>query len=306
MLKSLSGLINGLLVGLLKFALIVVGFIVVFFVLLFLINWLYMRVIRRDKMISLLPRHPIFRIKNENVIKNFFITFPQRVLKDNFNPDRNYTYPFGTFCFIGKKGSGKTMGMMRYARLLLRIYPDLEIAGNLTVTDPELKKIYTYCSNVKELFKVKNSKNHRLEDGSEIIYPMLKMIDEVSLSVKSNAFGGRKNEEVDEELLAAIANQRKEKELYLYTVQRFHRGNKKLREQVDKVYKCFNIGGWMWCFPYVLVDDKSQENTVDLKRVHGCFNYVQTQELRDSYDTRELITDFVEGGLKSSDTKDED
>lgn len=304
--SGIGSTLSGGLIWLLKFFLIVFGIIFAFIFLLLTINYLYMRVIKKDSYVSIIPQHPIFRIKNKNVLYNFFVAWPQQILKNNANPDPNFTYPFGTYCWIGAKGSGKTMGMVRYAKLLLETFPDLEIAGNVTIHDPELLERYTYCKNVQELFKVKNSKNHVLEDGSPVAYPMLKLVDEVSLSIKSNRWGGKKDEEVDDELLAAIANERKEKELYLYTVQRFHRGNKKLREQVDKVYKCFNLAGWMWCFPYKLAESKDQENTVDLQRVKGAFNYVQTQELRDAYDTRQLIKDMVEGGLKSSNVVESD
>jgi len=300
--SSLSGGLIWLLKAMLLISLVVFGFIF----LLLIVNYIYMRFVEKDNYISIIPKHPIFRIKNKNIFYNFFIAWPRQILKNNANPDRNLNFPFGTWSWIGRKGSGKTMGMVRMSKMLLEMFPDMEIAGNVTITDPELLDKYTYCSNIKDLFNVKNSKNKKLEDGGEIIYPMLKLVDEVSLSIKSNRFGGKKNEEVDDELLGAIANQRKEKELYLYTVQRFHRSNKKLREQVDKVYKCFNIGGWMWCLPYILVDSKDQENTVDLKRVKGAFNYVQSQELRDAYDTRQLVKDMVEGGLKSSNNDDDD
>ena len=286
--------------GLLKWVFIVFTAILILIFAILIMNYLFLRYVKKDKFVSIIPKHPRFVFKNEKVISNFFIYWPRQILKFNADPDPNVNYPFGTWCFIGRKGSGKTMGTMRTAREIVSKFPDVEIAGNITITDPELLKRYTYCSNIQELFAVKNSKNHVLEDGHEIIYPMLKLVDEVSLSIKSNRFGGKKNEEVDEELLAAIANQRKEKELYLYTVQRFHRSNKKLREQVDKIYKCFNINGWMWCLPYVLDEDEDQENTVKLRRVRGAFNYVQTQELRDSYDTRQIVKDMVEGGLKSS------
>ena len=296
--NMLSGL-SGAVLWLLKWVLIFVGAMLAFVFAVLIVNYLIMRFIKKDDYVSILPKHPTFKMSNSNVIKNFFIVWPRQILRDNANPDRNLKFPFGTICFCGKKGSGKTMGSVKYMHELLATFPDVEFAGNVTIKDPELLKRYTYTDTVQKLFLVKNSKNKILEDGTEIIYPMCKVIDEASLSIKSNRFGGKKDEEVNEELLGAIANQRKEKEVYLYTVQRFHRGNKKLREQVDRVYKCFNIAGWMWCFPYVLDDNKSQDNTVELVRVRGCYNYVQTQKLRDSYDTRELIQDMVEGGLKS-------
>ena len=295
-------------IGALKWIFLFFTIVLLIIFLILVLNYFYMRIIKKDEYVSIMPRHPRFVFKNEKVLYNFFIGWPRQVLKNNANPDPNFAYPFGTWCYMGKKGGGKTMGLMRTTLEMVKQFPDVEIAGNVTIKDPELLKRYTYTDNIQDLFNVKNSKNHIIQDGDkeiEVIYPMLKLVDEVSLSIKSNRFGGKKNEEVDEELLAAIANQRKEKELYLYTVQRFHRGNKKLREQVDKIYKCFNIAGWMWCLPYILEDDADQENTVKLRRVRGAFNYVQTQELQDSYDTRQIVRDMVEGGLKSSDRDSE-
>lgn len=323
MLANVSSMISNLFSGLLWFTakaviIIIIALLIIVFSLLG-INYIYMRYIKKDEYVSMKPLHPQFRTNNSDIIKNIFINWPRAILKNNANPDRNHAYPFGTFAFVGAKGTGKSMGMVRMAKEIARVFPDVEIAGNLSIFDKDLieKHNYRRFSSAKELFSVENSKNYVIRDeegnpildehGKEVkkIYPMLFLIDEAQNAFASNRFGGKKNEEYDERLLSFVADQRKLKNLVFFSTQRFHRVDKKMREQIDKVYKCFNIAGWMWQVPYILKDDESQENTVKLKRTKGFLQYVRTQELCDAYDTTEIIKDVLAEGFKSSDKEQE-
>jgi ATP-dependent Clp protease ATP-binding subunit ClpX len=102
-------------------------------------------------------------------------------------------------------------------------------------------------------------------------------------------------------MLTEITQQRKQRKMILATSQVFERVAKPIREQTYMLYKPFTIAG---CLTLVLkfeVVIKASSGSVDKNRFRGMFFFVQSKELRETFDTYHKIERMAADGFKPAD-----
>ncbi|HBE85291.1 MAG TPA: hypothetical protein DDW53_07340 [Lachnoclostridium sp.] len=182
--------------------------------------------------------------------------------------------PFGLKMFCGRQGAGKTMAMVWYLDNRRRKYPKACIYTNFA---------YKYqtapLESLNDLLKYRNG-----DDG--IIFAL----DEIQ-----NEFSSAVSKDFPETLLSEITMQRKQKITILSSSQVFTRVAKPLREQCYDVMECRTFfGRWtrVKCYDAddycSVIDNYSPEKKFKLPK-RWVRSFIQTDDLRDSYDTYEKV-----------------
>lgn len=182
---------------------------------------------------------------------------------------------YGMRVYSGRQGSGKTMGMVDAIARARDDYPGLTIVTNFACkyADKQLKSL-------NDLLTIKN--------GSAGV---LFAIDEMQ-----NEFSSKASKDFPENLLELITQQRKQRIAIFCTSQVFTRLAKPLREQTYEVCTCkTSFGGRLTrikCYDaidymgYIESDNEAKRARAIKKWSH---TFVQTDELRNAYDTYSVI-----------------
>ena len=229
------------------------------FVLLILINTFYYRVIKKIKPIPL-------EFKREKPIKlwyKLFIQFPRRFVLDKltFNPN---TFPYkGLWMVVGKQGKGKTITTTYLLQQLKGQYPKLQIKTN-----------FDYKHEDKPLHHWKD-----MVFSSNGIYGEVDVLDEIQ-----NWFNSMESKNFPPEMLTEISQQRKQRKVIIGTSQLFTRIAKPIREQTYLIFYPITLFG---CFTIVRVMEPQFDESANLiqQKLRKIFCFVQTEEIRDSFDT---------------------
>lgn len=181
---------------------------------------------------------------------------------------------YGLTMFVGPQGSGKTISMVDYCIGLKEKYPNCQLYSNFTIEgqDGRLK-------SMNDLLKLRNG-----EDG--IIF----CIDEIQ-----NEFSTMASRNFPETLLSTLTMQRKQRIHIVASSQVFTRVAKPIREQCFHVVECrtfFNRWTRERCY-YAdeynsIIDSNSLEKKRKLRKVWKK-SFIQSDELRDKYDTMEVV-----------------
>lgn len=190
--------------------------------------------------------------------------------------------PFGLTMFTGPQGSGKTMALVKYAKDIKAQYPDCKIYSNfdVDVADGRLK-------NLNDILKIRNG-----------TAGVLFLIDEIQ-----NEFSTASSRNFPESLLSTITQQRKQAIHIAASSQVFTRVSKPLREQCYCVVDCRTFWGrWTRARAYSADEYNSviDSNSLDKKRklhVMWKMSFIQTDELRDSYDTYSVVQRLSRAGF---------
>lgn len=197
----------------------------------------------------------------------------RRALSDKKKGVSNFR-PFGLKMFCGRQGCGKTMSMVWYLDMLRRKYPKALIYTNFSYRHQTGS-----LESLNDLLVYRNG-----EDG--IIFA----IDEIQ-----NEFSSAVSKDFPETLLSEITMQRKQKMTILATSQVFSRVAKPLREQCYEVLDCRTFfGRWTAVKCY---DAEDYCSIIDCYNAEKKFklpkkwkrSFIQTDSLRDSYDTYEKV-----------------
>lgn len=181
---------------------------------------------------------------------------------------------YGLIMFVGRQGEGKTLSLVNYARDLKAANPNLMVYANFKTTFAD-----GVISSLNDLLTIRNG-----EQG------VLFLIDEIQNEFSSNA-----SRDFPETLLSTLTMQRKQRIHIAATSQVFTRVAKPIREQCFEVVECrtfFNRWTRNKCYDAVdyncVVDSKSPDAKRKLrKKWHKSF--IQTDELRNCYDTYEVV-----------------
>lgn len=190
--------------------------------------------------------------------------------------------PFGLTMFTGPQGSGKTIGMVDYCLELKKKYPKSKLYANFKIEgmDGQIK-------NLRDLLKIRNG-----EDG--VIF----CIDEIQ-----NEFSTVSSRNFPESLLATITQQRKQRIHIVASSQVFTRVAKPLREQCYCVVDCrtfFNRWTRLRAYPADEYNSIIDSNSLDKKRkIRRLWkmSFIQTDELRDKYDTYAVVARMSRNGF---------
>lgn len=243
------------------------------FLALCLLNYLYLRIIKKHKPIK---PDEIFDIKKEHgFLRKLLLDFPKQLAIDILSRTPYEFREYGLHMVCGRQGSGKTMTVVYLLQKWKNKYPKMKICTNLgyKYQDYEL-------NHWKDLICYKNG-----------IYGIANVIDEIQ-----TWFNSLESKDFPIEMIEQISQQRKQRKCLIGTAQVFSRIAKPIREQTHFVYMPFTIAG---CLTVVRKtkpeywDDEKQK----FKKYTGTFFFVHNKELREAYDTYKIIEKYKDVGM---------
>ncbi len=180
---------------------------------------------------------------------------------------------YGFTFFVGRQGAGKTISMVRYLDVMKARYPHC-----LIVTNFQYRQSDYIMTDWRDLLTIRNG-----TDG------MIFAIDEIHSEYDSSKWN-----DVPEYLLSEISQQRKQRIKIIASAQFFTRVAKPLREQAATVVNCST---WLKrltknkeydALEYALIIDNPLVAKKKIRPLRK-FSFVQSDFLRNSYDTYEKI-----------------
>lgn len=181
---------------------------------------------------------------------------------------------YGLKMFVGRQGDGKTVSLVNRLNELHEEYPNALIYTNFD---------YKYrdfgLESLIDLLHLDNGENGVIVGFDEI----------------QNEFSSAASKDFPESVLSTITQQRKRKIVIYATSQVFTRVAKPLREQCFEVIECKTfLGRWtrMKCFDAddynYMIDCHDMKEKFKIKRKWRR-SFIQSDELRNDYDTYEVI-----------------
>ena len=212
----------------------------------------------------------------EKPYQTLYLAYQDSKIKD---PERFDRYGFWLYC--GLMGSGKTVSMTEYIYRMKQKYPKLHIAGNFTHALLD-ETFQTW----QDLIKIQNPLG--------VKYGVLIAFDEIHLTFASDNW-----KSAPDNLLEYISMGRKNHKQIIASSQVYNRVNKKLREQTNYIVECKTILN-RWTFNKAFITEEYMVNadlkdSGRMKRDNSWkYNFVQTNHLRDLFDSYELIADLYQ------------
>ena len=161
---------------------VVLCFIIGPFLLSFLINYVYLRYVKKIKR----KKGSLGRLKKHSILRRIYVDFPYRLLKDFFERDPEEFREFGVRFICGEQGSGKTVFLTKYLLDLKKKYPKLKIQTN-----------YNYKHEDEKITHWKD-----LIERSNGIYGYVNVLDEVQ-----NWFNSLASKNFPPEMMTEISQQ---------------------------------------------------------------------------------------------------
>lgn len=226
-----------------------------------------------------------------SLLINRIIIFPRfmlNIVKDIYHYFKEKWYlnfeGWGLHIFTGKFGNGKTCSMVYYAYKLAKKYPQLTILTNLELHGfPVHTKILKLRSPQDILKAPKNT---------------LVLIDEIGTIFNSRDFAKSKDS-IPKILFQHLCQCRKRRMMIYATSQRWNFVDKQLRDITATVRVCnvftlhpFSRMGTVKTFDSVEYD-KYFSNPLYPLKCYKATSYVQTDKIRNLYDTEELIENML-------------
>lgn len=242
---------------------------------LFLIPYLYFYLYYYFKE-GIRPKRREISYKVRSLFLRLFWDLPKRFVKDRMLKDPDIFSEYGVHIIAGRQGCGKTLTMTYLLNEFKKKYPKMVIKTN-------------YCYKYEDC-----SITHwrDIVDSTNGVYGEIDALDELQ-----NWFSTSQSKDFPPEMLQEVTQQRKQRKMILGTSQVFNRLSKQLREQTYLLYEPYTFLG---CFTIVLKYEpviKADTSVTTEKKYRGCFCFVHTEELRDSYDTYKKIQMLADGGF---------
>lgn len=216
------------------------------------------------------------KVKPNSIIKRLFWDFPRRYMLDNFERDPEFFRHQGLIIYEGRQGSGKTSTMIHDTMEIQKEYPLCKCITNLKYAyqDDEL-------NDWRQLMDYKNG-----------IRGVVVVMDELQ-----NWFGSNQSKDFPPEMLSVITQNRKNRRVIFGTAQSFYLLAKAIRSQCIEVRECFTVFGCLTFVRRKLPILDSDGNVCEWKR-RGMYFYVHSDELRNAYNTYEVIESLSKSGFK--------
>lgn len=219
-----------------------------------------------------------------------FIGWKKIDIKKARASDANEFKKFGIRMYTGRQGSGKTVGVVQELNDLHKQYPRARIFTNFA---------YKYATGrvtcLNDLLDI-------AIDAIDYPYGTIISLDEIQ-----NEWSSAKSKDFPQELLSVITMQRKRHIYMVCSSQVFTRVAKPLREQCYEVVECrtfFSRWTRLRCYDaddynYLIDHYSPKERLHTPKKFKRSF--IQTDDLRDSYDTFEIVERFKTQGFAVKD-----
>ena len=247
-----------------KIPLLIAVIIIAIMVLIVFLNYLYLNKIKK---IPKQEQGERYKVEQDGFLKKLFVLAPRQIALDRLKKNPEDFEEMGLRIYVGPQGAGKSIAMIRDTRLLQLEYPKAKCISNMGYihADKTLK-------DWKQMLDYKN-------DKKGVIIQM----DEIQAWFSSN-----NSKNMPDDLIAQISQNRKQRRLWLGTAQVFTRVAKPIREQTMEVRKCMTL---FKCITIVHRTEPQidEEGKVVKYRSLGWYWFVQNEELRNMYDTYEVI-----------------
>ena len=219
------------------------------------------------------------RIKKPSIFKRIFYLAPKQYAYDIVTLPPDFFKYQGMVIYTGEQKAGKTISVVQHATNMLKEYPKAKCISNMGFT------------------KADDTLNHwtQLIDYKNDIYGVVAIIDELQ-----NWFSNNQSRNFPPEMLSVITQNRKNRRIILGTSQSFHLLAKSIRSQVSEVRECFTLAG---CITFVRRRYPVLDHTGDVAewKNRGIYFFVHTKELRESYNTWEVIESLRKTGFQEKD-----
>ena len=222
------------------------------------------------------PKRREVTYKVRSLFLRLFWDLPKRFVYDKMTKDPDVFSEYGVHIIAGKQGCGKTLTMTYLLNEFKKKYPNLVIKTN-----------YCYAYEDSPITHWRD-----IVDSNNGVYGEIDALDELQ-----NWFSTSQSKDFPPEMLQEVTQQRKQRKMILGTSQVFNRLSKQLREQTYLLYEPYTFAG---CFTIVLKFEpviKADTSVTTEKKYRGCFCFVHSEELRESYDTYKKIQRLAEGGF---------
>lgn len=230
----------------------------------------YRKTDTEEKNIKFLGKKP----QKPNIFYDLLFTIPNRLGIDRAKRNPNDFNEFGLIVFEGEQGSGKTSSMVEYAQRLKKKFPNAWLVSNMTLTDSKLVR------TPAEFLPLDNG------TAGQIV-----LIDELGVWWNSKT-----SKYLDSSITQYATTQRKNARLMLGTIQSFYMLSKDLRTQTKELISCRCILG---CINICIRKKPLMDCTGELIKLKfkGIYYFIQNDELRNSYDTTEMIRTLDRFGM---------
>lgn len=163
-------------------------------------------------------------------------------------PPRNQ-FPTGSRVYKGFQGSGKTLSMVKYAKDLLKAYPDMVIFSNINIYG--IEQLYyhqAYDDEQKCYYYERDNGNYQFIHDDELLKHalmfrngtggVLVLLDEAHLYFN-------KKTGISLDVLTAISQQRKDRKRLVFSSQIWEELDISLRKQVKEIVNCRCLLGFL-------------------------------------------------------------
>lgn len=260
---------------LLRLIVIPLSVVTLFFLFLCLGFYLYLRLYKKMKPIK--GEH--YRVKVPSILKRIFYLTPLQMMKDRLRRDPEYFRYQGIIIFEGRQGNGKTISMVEQCRRYQLEYPKSYCLSNLKYKyeDQSMK-------SWDDLIDFKNPHGDRCG--------VIVLNDELQ-----NTFNSKLSKDFPMEYLSIVTQNRKNRRVLLGTSQNFYMLSKDIRSQCTELRKCNTFFG---CLTVVrrYEPEINSSGEVEKLKPRGMYFFVHSDELRESYDTYEVIKKMRKSGFK--------
>lgn len=221
--------------------------------------------------------------KKRSRFKQLFYDFPRMMAIDRINRNPE-AFPYhGMIIFEGRQGRGKSVAMIHCSTEMLDDYDQAKCIANLKYYD-QTGEEHRRLKHWRELLNYTNG-----ELG------VLAIIDETQ-----NWFNSKDSKNFPPEMVSVVTQNRKNRRVILGTAQSFYMLAKDIRTQCTEVRSCRTFFNCLTVYirKEPIVDSAGE--IIKFKYL-GWDWFVHTPELRDSYDTYEVIERFSKAGFVSKD-----
>ena len=217
-------------------------------------------------------------LKNVSLLKKIFILTPKQFVDDIFSRPADFFKYQGLVIFEGRQGQGKTISMVKFLHDMQYEFPLAKCITNFNYKNEDEK-----LKDWRQLIDYKNGEKGVIVGMDEL----------------QNWFSSNDSKNFPPEMLSVITQNRKNRRIILGTSQNFYLLAKAIRSQATEVRRCLTLLG---CFTIVrrfepILD--SEGSVVEWKK-RGIYCFVHNKELRESYDTWQVIENLKKSGFKEN------
>lgn len=203
----------------------------------------------------------------------YWLSYKRNFFRDN--PD--YFAPDGLIVFVGAQGSGKTLSAVNYVYKLMELYPNCKLVSNVDLRDFPLddSRVFPFLNN---------DDFARYNNGDKgVIF----LVDEIQLYLNS-----LESKNINLDVVAQLAQQRKQRKHIVATSQLFGRLAKPLREQFNSIVVCRNLFGFVQINQLILRDSITDMDGAGQQvegKVAERFIWFHSPDMYERYNTYSVI-----------------